>query len=1165
MSHPSKDGGDEEGILEEILSLVAPPVSDEAQKKEREKKRVQKRRERDQAAAGSTKGYLNHDYCDACKEGGDLLCCDRCPAAFHLLCHDPPLEDADIPPGEWICRRCKVTLQFAALPDESCDSENDETTSIYSTDSQAAKQMLKKISSNLLRAAMRRKRAKSQSECTSSSSLRGSSNMSTSKSSEDLAEASSKFKQSSGTTSLPPVKRGRGRPPKNSNSEITPTKEEKERPELKESPTAASMGHAIVVLDDIANDSRNRYDALLFDSTKKEDVDSLSTCSTATSTATRRPRGRPPRQINFDNQPEECPAALQQQISAMTNAEELPSLDEEWALIKRVTRLAEGPVECSEDDPYEAPVSVSSDGSWRPEGERKSKKTEESRLALKLFPKHKKAKDEKLESMDFDLDDLKDAETLNEKRSSLSAASSVANTTAASIVEEDDQDLTTRLHPMRLLAKAAEMLNPMQYELPKELQTLFVIPGTSKRKWRTDGRRWIEITPKQKQVIEAKSGIVLPSSSSSFCFVCSRSCRQALLLRCDFCPLLFHLDCLDPPLTSVPVGSRWMCPNHPEHIVDQRLLPTEFGISERMVLWEKHAPKDISESAVKLGFLRKVHRTDPPYRLKRKVDLRKGKKVIVPSSIKAHYRYPPKALPQSLVAHHSALRIEDGNEGRRTAMAMEKKQQKMVEDKEKWLREMISNQVKGNASTTTIAYTTSQDALDEAPEDAETKNSGKEVVTRSQVKEPELASSITKIPTEKNESVSSTEVKTAPSTEAEGIVLESNADEAYDCFKDLPSLVPINDLNLEHKDVTGETQKGICCGDNKTLTEDISCGAVLKKVSPDKPLVDVVDKVGVQAESSSGRVCTSFTAQSSSTTNIPFCHINRASLKPSAVVATTELDLAMRLNALDRHLVEYLALDRLRELMVPHKDQKEEVDEEENFKRRSRRNFEERRPVTYPTDRVPIALFSVCEFDDPLSSTYDDDDVFPMFSNTFSVGTNDDCDFVLSDYVDPRSPCYARFSPRHLVVFFDKYAGLFELLNYGAEGVVVDNVYYGFDVDANRNRKDKWNGGVSGKGISTVQDVEVKEGRGRGRKRKDTRAKKDLNSALASLKKGGKNKETLVSKREEEKTINRCCQCGRSLPTAGQTTNGWEGSAVIYHGSVIQIGCFTLVFSSFES
>lgn len=28
----------------------------------------------------------NHEYCDSCKEGGDLLCCDRCPAAFHFQC-----------------------------------------------------------------------------------------------------------------------------------------------------------------------------------------------------------------------------------------------------------------------------------------------------------------------------------------------------------------------------------------------------------------------------------------------------------------------------------------------------------------------------------------------------------------------------------------------------------------------------------------------------------------------------------------------------------------------------------------------------------------------------------------------------------------------------------------------------------------------------------------------------------------------------------------------------------------------------------------------------------------------------------------------------------------------------------------------------------------------
>lgn len=48
--------------------------------------------------------------------------------------------------------------------------------------------------------------------------------------------------------------------------------------------------------------------------------------------------------------------------------------------------------------------------------------------------------------------------------------------------------------------------------------------------------------------------------------MCSRSCRVGPMLACDYCPLLFHLDCLDPPLTTAPTH-RWMCPNHPEHFL----------------------------------------------------------------------------------------------------------------------------------------------------------------------------------------------------------------------------------------------------------------------------------------------------------------------------------------------------------------------------------------------------------------------------------------------------------------------------------------------------------------------------------------------------------------------------------------------------------------------
>ena len=52
--------------------------------------------------------HSNHDMCDNCGEGGDLLCCDRCPASFHLLCAEPPLSV--IPDGDWYCKQCTATL-----------------------------------------------------------------------------------------------------------------------------------------------------------------------------------------------------------------------------------------------------------------------------------------------------------------------------------------------------------------------------------------------------------------------------------------------------------------------------------------------------------------------------------------------------------------------------------------------------------------------------------------------------------------------------------------------------------------------------------------------------------------------------------------------------------------------------------------------------------------------------------------------------------------------------------------------------------------------------------------------------------------------------------------------------------------------------------------------
>ncbi|XP_048729194.2 chromodomain-helicase-DNA-binding protein 5-like isoform X3 [Ostrea edulis] len=44
------------------------------------------------------------EFCRVCKDGGELLCCDTCPSAYHVHCLNPPMKI--IPDGEWHCPRC---------------------------------------------------------------------------------------------------------------------------------------------------------------------------------------------------------------------------------------------------------------------------------------------------------------------------------------------------------------------------------------------------------------------------------------------------------------------------------------------------------------------------------------------------------------------------------------------------------------------------------------------------------------------------------------------------------------------------------------------------------------------------------------------------------------------------------------------------------------------------------------------------------------------------------------------------------------------------------------------------------------------------------------------------------------------------------------------------
>ncbi|XP_061574666.1 PHD finger protein 12 isoform X2 [Cololabis saira] len=186
--------------------------------------------------------------------------------------------------------------------------------------------------------------------------------------------------------------------------------------------------------------------------------------------------------------------------------------------------------------------------------------------------------------------------------------------------------------PFQLLIAAAMERNPTQFQLPSELTCTTALPGSSKRRRKEEllGRPF----RRPQHELDPNGLVPLPVK---VCFSCNRSCRLALLVQCDYCPLLFHMDCLNPPLTALPAG-KWMCPNHVEHIVlNQRSL----SLSRRCQLFDQFQDR-MSQHAVKVDFLRRVHRQNAPNR--RSFHQKNKNTIKVPDAIKFQYQNPPPLL-----------------------------------------------------------------------------------------------------------------------------------------------------------------------------------------------------------------------------------------------------------------------------------------------------------------------------------------------------------------------------------------------------------------------------------------------------------------------------------------------------------------------------------------
>lgn len=55
----------------------------------------------------------NEDWCAVCLDGGELMCCDKCPKVFHQNCHIPNISSLPDESETWQCLLC---VNLAELP-----------------------------------------------------------------------------------------------------------------------------------------------------------------------------------------------------------------------------------------------------------------------------------------------------------------------------------------------------------------------------------------------------------------------------------------------------------------------------------------------------------------------------------------------------------------------------------------------------------------------------------------------------------------------------------------------------------------------------------------------------------------------------------------------------------------------------------------------------------------------------------------------------------------------------------------------------------------------------------------------------------------------------------------------------------------------------------------
>ncbi|XP_029027358.1 PHD finger protein 12 isoform X2 [Betta splendens] len=922
------------GLMEKIQTLLAPPKSEEVEKRSRKFVRDVRR----------TGRATNHDTCDSCREGGDLLCCDHCPAAFHLQCCNPPLSEEMLPPGEWMCHRCNV-----------------------------------------------RKKREQKSEQTNGLPERSSTKRS--------ASPAVELELNAGPLRLD------GLPP-----------------------GAGAAGPGLRVAQVRLLDRRTSS----------------------------RPSSRPG--------------------TPTSNTSSTPTPSEEQ--------------NDGEEDAAE------------PEDEDQSAELEGAALSAP----------------------------------------------------------TPRLlkRPFQLLIAAAMERNPTQFQLPSELTCTTALPGSSKR------RRKEELLGKPfrrpQHELDPNGLVPLPVK---VCFSCSRSCRLAPLIQCDYCPLLFHMDCLDPPLTALPAG-KWMCPNHVEHLV---LNQKSLRLSSRCQLFDQFQDR-MSQHAVKLDFLRRVHRKNAP---NRRTTSQHNKTIKVPDAIKSQYLNPPPILLPAGLRQLELVCSGIPDHQPSKHLTTEAEQQE-------WLQDVIALQcsimrhlcIKQKALSTEWEF--EQKANSKTFDTSENKKNQAYIGRTS----PEICSKLSSTPDDPQRSTPSRD------NPVELDVYKCSMTPCHNCIKSSEPLagsqpskvnVPVvcnsdsdccRHTELQHRLKPATTpldSPPTSALVNHINTETVkkepesSTGTCIEKNRPTAPMIwahqsqqNHKDKMEIQEEGVSSDEKPSYSLTSSAHSDTPSSkgqELNStkqgSSLPPaqdikagpdilssmtslSSCVKDGKSDDRIELDKLDADMIKLLAWQRIQQLFSLKAPSSLSTPASSAASKTSSSQHDgqkvQARAVFYPVAGKGAAV-SMCY-------------------RTLYIGSGADMDVCLTNY----GHCNY-ISGKHACIFYDENTKHYELLNYSEHGTTVDNVLYSCD--------------FSEKILQSPPSSLVAKVQGVIHCSKKHEEDQGPTSVVGLSPAGG------VMSSQSQGSAAQSCSCKASSSSLiGGSGAGWEGTALLHHGSYIKLGCLQFVFSITE-